>query len=234
MLNVLITGTSKGIGRATAIKFLNAGYRVYGIDRLESTIDSGLYNNCYYHFVMDVADKKAIEELAKSDRVPEMNIVINNAGIQLSETGYDVIDVNLRGTINVTESFAFQPQIRSVVMIASVSGSTGSEFPEYVASKGGMIAYMRNVAIRLPKKGYRATCNSLSFGGVTTELNAPVLEDKKLWKEIMNVTPLKKWMSAEESAEWIYFISAVNTFCSGEDIIIDGGESKLNQNFVWP
>lgn len=228
MKNVLITGASKGIGRATALLFLLKGYKVYGVDVLESTISHANYVHCG----CDISYKSNVQALAT--QLPKMDIVINNAGIQLSNGIMDVIDVNLRGTINITEEFAFHPDIKSVMMIASVSGSTGSEFPEYVASKGGMIAYMRNVAIRLTKKGYLATCNSLSFGGVTTELNKPVLEDPELWESVMQVTPLKKWMSPEDCAEWIYFMTCVNTFCTGEDIIIDGGESKLNQNFVWP
>lgn len=54
-------------------------------------------------------------------------------------------------------------------MIGSASGHTGSEFPEYAASKGGVLAYAKNVAMRIAP--YQATCNSLDFGGVMTELN---------------------------------------------------------------
>ncbi len=54
---------------------------------------------------------------------------------------------------------------------------------------------------------YQATCNSLDFGGVMTELNNPVMEDEKLWNAIMDLTPLKRWMSVEEAAEWIYFMA---------------------------
>ena len=84
-------------------------------------------------------------------------------------------------------------------------GHTGSEFPEYAASKGGVLAYTKNVAMRIAP--YQATCNSLDFGGVMTELNRPVMEDEKLWDQIMELTPLKRWMSVEEAAEWIYFMA---------------------------
>ena len=72
-------------------------------------------------------------------------------------------------------------------MIGSASGHNGSEFPEYVASKGGVLSYTKNIALRIAK--YGATCNSLDFGGVLTELNKPVMEDKVLWNEIMEQTP---------------------------------------------
>ena len=116
-------------------------------------------------------------------------------------------------------------------MIGSASGHTGSEFPEYAASKGGVLAYAKkcgNADRALP-----ATCNSLDFGGVMTELNRPVMEDKKLWDQIMDLTPLKRWMTVDEAAEWIYFMAVKNRFCTGQNILIDGLEAG-NCNFIWP
>ena len=116
-------------------------------------------------------------------------------------------------------------------MIGSASGHTGSEFPEYAASKGGVLAYTKNVAMRIAP--YQATCNSLDFGGVMTELNRPVMEDEKLWDQIMELTPLKRWMTVEEAADWAYFMTVTNHFCTGQNILIDGLEAG-NAHFVWP
>ena len=156
-----------------------------------------------------------------------LNILINNAGTQ---DGND-IDVNLKGTISITEHYGIHANIYSIVMIGSASGHTGSEFPEYAASKGGVLAYAKNVAMRIAP--YQATCNSLDFGGVMTELNRPVMEDKKLWDQIMDLTPLKRWMTVDEAAEWIYFMAVKNRFCTGQNILIDGLEAG-NCNFIWP
>lgn len=216
-MNILITGTSNGIGRAAATMFIEKGHAVYGFDREASTID----DTGYTHYVLDIRDKGSYPEL------PGIDILVNNAGVQNVED----IDVNLRGTISVTEHYGVTPAIKSVVMIGSASGHTGSEFPEYAASKGGILAYAKNVALRIAR--YGATCNSLDFGGVMTELNAPVMEDEKLWNQIMALTPLKRWMTTEEAAEWIYFISVTNRFCTGQNILIDGLEAG-NCNFVWP
>ena len=164
-MNVLITGTSSGIGKGCAKYFLKNGHKVYGFDRKESTIE----HPDYKHYCLDIRDKEMYPEL------PPMQIVINNAGVQ----NEDDIDINLKGTIAVTEHYAVQPEIRSVIMIGSASGHTGSEFPEYAASKGGVLSYTKNVAMRIAP--YQATCNSLDFGGVMTELNKPVMEDEKLW-----------------------------------------------------
>ena len=216
-MNVLITGTSSGIGKGCAKYFLEKGHKVYGFDKKKSVIE----NENYAHFCLDIRDKKAYPEL------PDMNVIINNAGVQNEMD----IDVNLKGTISITEYYGIQPHIKSIVMIGSASGHTGSEFPEYAASKGGILTYTKNVAMRIAE--YQATCNSLDFGGVMTELNKPVMEDEKLWNKIMELTPLKRWMTVEEAAEWIYFMAVNNRFCTGQNILIDGLEAG-NSHFIWP
>ena len=215
-MNILITGTSSGIGKGCAEYFLKEGHLVYGFDKDTSTIS----HPAYTHFCLDIRDKSAYPKLSPVD------IVINNAGVQDD----DDIDVNLKGTISITEHYAIHPAIHSVIMIGSASGHTGSEFPEYAASKGGVLAYTKNVAMRIAP--YQATCNSLDFGGVLTELNRPVMEDQKLWNQIMELTPLKRWMTVEEAAQWIYFMAVINRFCTGQNILIDGLEAG-NCNFIW-
>lgn len=215
-MKVVITGTSRGIGRAIAELFLQRGHMVIGIDRQEATLD----HNDYTHITEDVRN---------IDRIPDIDgtqILINNAGTQ----NEDDIDINLKALIRITEKLALQPSIRSVLNIGSASGHTGAEFPEYAASKGGVMSYTKNVAVRVAK--YGATCNSLDPGGVLTPLNECVMNDPVLWDEIMNETPLRRWATPEEIAEWAYFLTVVNKFCTGQNILVDGGEA-INYNFVW-
>ena len=92
------------------------------------------------------------------------------------------------------------------------------------------MAYTKNVALRVAK--YGATCNSLDPGGVLTPLNECVINDPILWEQIMNETPLNRWAAPEEIAEWAYFLTITNKFCTGQNILVDGGES-INYHFVW-
>ena len=115
-MNVVITGSSEGIGRAIADKFLNCGHTVFGIDIKGPT----LFHTEYKHFICDILHGELPE-------LPPADILINNAGVQNSG---DDIGVNLRGTIRVTEKFGIHDRIKSVLFIASASARTGSEFPE--------------------------------------------------------------------------------------------------------
>ncbi len=215
-MKVLITGTTQGIGKAIAELFLKKGDFVVGIDRQSGSID----HERYTHYVCDVRNKDALPDIENVD------ILINNAGTQ----NEDDIDINLKGLIYITEKYGIRQGIRSVLNIGSASGHTGAEFPEYCASKGGVLSYTKNVAIRIAPFG--ATCNSLDPGGVLTPLNKCVIEDKALWDQIMEETPLKRWATPEEIAEWAYFLTVTNSFCTGQNILVDGGES-INYHFIW-
>ena len=212
-MKVLVTGTSKGIGKSIATKFLEEGHDVIGFDIQKSSIN----NKNYTHYIQDICNE--LPDIA------DIDILVNNAGIQEG----DVIKVNLEGTINITEKY-INPNIKSIVFITSTSATTGSEFPEYVASKGGVLAYMKNVALRISK--YKATANSISPGGVKTDLNSHILNDEKLYKAVLDETLLDKWAEPEEIADFVYFVSVINKSMTGEDIIIDNGE-KLKSNFIW-
>lgn len=215
-MKILITGTSQGIGRAIAEKFLQEDHEVYGIDRQESTIG----HPAYTHYTLDIRESDKLPDLC------DIDILINNAGTQ----NEDDISTNLRALIAVSEKYAVRRGIRSVLHIGSASGHTGAEFPEYAASKGGVIAYTKNLAMRIAPFG--ASCNSLDPGGVLTPLNDTVTRDPALWAAIMKETPLKRWATPEEIAEWAYFLTAVQSFCTGQSILVDGGEA-INYHFIW-
>ena len=215
-MKVLITGTTQGIGRSIALLFLEKGHNVIGIDRLEKSIN----HPNYIHYVCDIRDYDNLP------LIEDVNILINNAGTQNEAD----IDINLKALIHITEKYGVQKEIKSILNIGSASAHTGSEFPEYCASKGGVISYTKNVALRVAS--FNATCNSLDPGGVLTELNNCVINNPILWKQIMDETPLKRWATTDEISKWAYFLTMENTFCTGQNIVVDGGES-INFRFIW-
>ena len=180
-MKILITGSSKGIGKSTSEYFLSKGYEVIGLDKLDSSIS----NPHYHHYNCDIS----IDELPE---INDLDYIFSNAGTQNS--GKD-IDNNLKGAMRVIKKYSSLKSLKSILF---------------------------------------NTVNSISLGGVMTDSNNTVMNDKDSWNKIMNVTPLKKWMKLEEVNEWVYFLLVINKSMSGQDLLIDNGEYNLNNTFVWP
>ena len=226
MTRVIISGTSSGIGNAAAQLFTfsrgshgDLMYDVFGIDKNPMESDFLIHAPNYHHYIADVRGPLPDIEF------PE--IVIANAGTQEDD---DSIDVNLVGLINFCESYADQPCIQAVCTVASASAHSGAEFPRYTASKGGVVAYTKNLALRVAK--YGAVCNSISPGGVYTPINEHIVQDKNKMDAVLNEAILHRWASAEEIAQWIYFITAVNKSATAQDFLVDNGE-MAKSNFIW-
>lgn len=219
--NVLVLGASGGIGRAVAARFLAAGRAVAGLDRAPAPSELAAHA-AYRHILRDLLAPEPLPDAGKVD------ILVACAGVQ--GHGAEDIDVNLKALVRATERYGVQPDIRAICLVASASAHTGAEFPEYAASKGGILPYAKNVALRVARWG--ATCNTLSPGGVLTESNRHVTDDPELWARVMDVTPLRRWATPEEIAEWIYFLTAVNRSMTGQDVLVDNGEA-IDFRFVW-
>lgn len=216
-MKILVTGASGGIGSAICRKFLANGHEVIGMDIAPAVISQ----DGYTHLIHDIRQKPY-------PQIDGIQVLVNSAGIQ-SQTAEDIA-VNLTAVIDVTEHYAFQKEIHAVVHIASASGLTGSEFPHYAASKGGLVAYTKNAALRLAE--YGATVNSLCPGGVITDMNRHILDDEKLYQAVLDEALLHRWADTDEIAEWAYFLACVNKSMTGENLLIDNGEA-LKSNFIW-
>ena len=215
-MRVFVSGSASGIGLAIAERFLREGGEVWGFDLSESPVT----HPRYHHLLHDV--REDIRE-----NLPDPEILVNSAGT-IEEA--DAIDVNLKGTIRFTERFLDSPALRSVLFIASASARNGAEFPFYVASKAGLVGYMKNLALRLAARG--VTCNSISPGGVVTPMNRHILESDRLYAAVKAETLLGKWCEAGEIADLAWYLTAVNRSMTGEDLLIDNGE-MLKSNFIW-
>ena len=220
MEKVLITGTSCGVGRAAAIKFLDQGYEVVGLDWKESTI---VHTN-YKHYVCDVGNK---EELPN---IKNISYICNNAGIVTPKA--DTIRVNQIGYINVIETYGYDSCLKSVVNVGSTASCKGYDNLEYCSSQGARDAITKWAANNFGKDDRHVIVNGLNLDGIVaadpekgiqgTSLEPELYAHPELMEEIANLSILKKLATVEEIAEWIFFLLVKNTVMTGQIINIDG------------
>ena len=215
-LKVLVTGTTSGIGKATAEKFLKEGHIVYGINIKKSTIE----DENYTHYMADVRDVKQLPDIGN------INILINNAGSIKEE---EALDTNIVGYINVAEKYCFQPEIKSVVNVGSGCSVTGVDLPFYCASNGARNSYTINLANRLGEL-YKVPVNLVGLELVETDFDGLFNHPEKV-EEVKKLTLLERSMTLEDASKWIYFLAVENKNMTGQCIMVDNGES-VKHHFV--
>lgn len=219
MVKVLITGTSSGIGQATAKLFLKRGYDVVGLDILDATFASPQYT----HYVCDVSKPETLPD------IQDVEYLINNAGTIEEDIS---IPVNLEGYVNVVNKYGWgNESIKSILNIGSISGVVGLDTPLYAASQGGRISYTKNLAINFTNKFKKVPINILCFGAVMTGLEPKLYAQQDLVDAVADQNMLKKWIMPDEAAEWTYFMSVVNKSMCGQSILVDNGEAA-NFEFI--
>ena len=219
--NVLITGTSSGVGREAAIKFLEKGFRVFGLDINESTIQR---EGNYFHFLCDVSIKETLPTLEN------ISYIVNNAGIVTPQR--DAIDVNLIGYINIIEKYGSDENLKSIVNIGSTASIKGYDNIRYCVSQGGRDALTKWVANNLGNDKRHIICNSINLDGIVpsengdgvggTSMEPELYADKEAMEAIKNLSVLKKLATVRDIAEWIYFVLVKNTVMTGQILNIDG------------
>ncbi len=236
----LITGGARGIGREIAKKFAKEGcnlvlnyvsdntdvekikseFNEYGIDVLVLKADVSVFSDC------ENLVKEAIEKFGKID------ILVNNAGItkdtliaMMKEDAFDkVIDVNLKGTFNVTKNvvpYMMKKRNGNIINISSVVGVVGNAGQSnYAASKAGIIGFTKSLAKELAPRNIRV--NAVAPGFIDTDMTS-VLSDKV--KENINLQiPLKRMGKAEEVANVVSFLANdESSYITGQVINVDGG-----------
>lgn len=214
---ILITGTSNGIGKATAIKFCRKDYRVVGIDIMPASFRHPLYT----HYQVDVRNYSQLPD------INGIKVVVNNAGTIDEDIA---MDVNYNGYMNIIKKYCYQEHLKCLINVASISGHIGLDTPNYAASQGARLALTKHLAMDLGRR-YGARVNSISPGAVITNLEPELYKDAKAMKAVAEESILKKWIMPEEIAEWIYFLATKDKSMTGQDILIDNGE-VANYNFI--
>ena len=241
MLNgkvAVITGGSRGIGKATAQKLASLGADIAVVYRSEDAAAAELCSELQQQgvktepFKLDVSVYDDAKETV--DRIREkfghIDILVNCAGItkdrliaMMKEDGFDaVINVNLKGTFNMIKHCTpvfMKQRSGKIINLASISGIIGNAGQaNYSASKAGIIGLTKSVAKELAGRG--VCCNAVAPGFVETEMTANLSKNNKLVDQI----PMKRMGQPEEVAELIAFLaSPVSDYITGEVIKIDGG-----------
>lgn len=233
--NVLVTGSSRGLGAAIATKFAENGANVILNARHEPSelIQQIKALGVQVWFIhADISNPRDIEEMVRQldEQQISVDILVNNAGINrdklmigMREKDFDdVVNTNLIGTYRVTQPlFKRMLKRRSGVIInmASVVGEHGNiGQANYAASKAGVIGFTKAVAQEGALRGVR--CNAIAPGMIASSMTTAI--DEKRQKEIKERIPLKRLGTAEEVAQTALFL-AQNDYLTGEVINVDGG-----------
>lgn len=237
----LITGGSRGIGKKIAEKFAGNGYNIvinYVSEKTDvNKLESDLSQNGKVEVLCikcDVTDFNSCQEMVKKavDKFGKIDVLINNAGItkdnllmRMKEEDFDkVINVNLKGTFNMTKnviSYMMKKRSGRIVNISSVVGVSGnSGQANYAASKAGIIGFTKSVAKELASRNILA--NAVAPGFIETDMTDVLSESVK--ESIYSQIPLKKMGKPEEVANAVYFLgSDENTYITGQVLNVDGG-----------
>jgi NAD(P)-dependent dehydrogenase (short-subunit alcohol dehydrogenase family) len=230
--SVLVTGAASGIGRACAYAFAGAGAQVVVLDTnrtgLAESFAAAATN--VTSIVADVSDYAAVREAVGSTA---FDVALNAAGIvvrkDLIDTSVEdwnrVLSINLTGYFNVLKTVVPQmPNGSAVIQIASMTAHVGYRYPAYSATKGGILAFTRQMARELGPRGIRV--NSISPGVIVTGLNETFFADPDHAGPAVSQTPLNRLGDPIDIANVALFLaSPLASFITGEDVLVDGGLS---------
>ena len=239
----VVTGGTRGIGRAIAETFADAGadvvptsrtasdvadaadaIRGYGVESLEVTTD-----------VTDAAEVAALFETT-ADELGGVDVVVNNAGINpVSGMGppesvdpdafRTAVDVNLQGAFTCTHEagdYLLESGGGSVVNVASISGVVGTKRQHgYVASKHGLVGLTKSVALDWAPD---VRVNALAPGYVSTDLTAPIEDDEELHQSLLDDIPTGRFADPDEIAGAALFLASdLASYVTGACLVADGG-----------
>lgn len=237
----IVTGASRGIGRATAVRLAEAGANVV-VNYLQHREDAEIVvRECEAFGVRAIAVQANVAKLEDAERLNEtalrefggIDVVVANAGIWegdaveiMSEELWDkVLDANLKGTWTVCR--AVIPHFKangggSIVIVSSTAGQRGEAgYSNYAASKGGQISFTKAISNELAP---HIRVNCVAPGWVDTSLNDPVFYDEDFKHRVIKGIPLRRVATADDVALSIVFLASDwSRHITGEVLNINGG-----------
>lgn len=214
MKTVLITGASRGIGRATAEKFLLAGWKVFGLAR---TFKDSLVHENFKEISFDLTQVSEIPSLV--EKIEKIDVLVNNAGVMNLERDTEIA-INMIAPIEL--SLAFEPIMSEgsrIVNVASIAAEIGHPDVWYGATKAAIVNATKSLAKKFAGK---ITCNAVAPGPVDTDMLAQIPRERvdKLRKN----SPTGRIASSKEIADTIYWLAVDAPMqTNGEIVNVNGG-----------
>lgn len=237
----LITGGSRGLGKAMALALAQAGAKIALVARDEEklravTDEIRQAGGEAEYFSADVTDHRQVQTLKKSviDRFGQVDILINNAGINIRkpitqftpEEWHRVLNANLTSVYLLCH--AFIPHMtgrgygRILNMTSIMSHIALPERVVYCTTKAGLLGFTKALALELAPE--KITVNGISPGPFGTEMNQVIIQNPVLNQQFLDSIPLNRWGKVEEiGALAVFLCSEEAGFITGTDILIDGG-----------
>ena len=238
----LVTGGGRGLGRAIALAFADAGAHVAVASRTWEQLDEVAQeirsrNRRGVAIEVDVTDSKSVAQMVETARKEfgRVDILVNSAGAgwasRMVDTSDDVwkllIDTNLTGTFYCCRDVArlmIEQKSGSIINLASVAGVKGPPgLGAYAASKGGVIMLTRVLALETVRHNVRV--NAIAPGYFRTDMNAAILDDPEMGPKIVGRIPMRRVGRPEEIGPLaVYLASDQASYVTGEVYFISGGE----------
>jgi len=230
---VLVTGASRGIGRAAANKLSKTGFNVIGTATSQESVDE-INKKGMHGLILNLNDKKSIAAMWENiiDNFNYVDILINNAGItkdniivRMSEDEWEeVINIHLNATFYMCQratKLMMKNKFGRVINISSTSASIGNKGQSnYAAAKAGIEAFTRTLAREFGSRGI--TANNIAPGFIDTDMTNFLSEEEKA--NIQKDIPLNRFGKPEEVADLINFLASDEaSYITGQTIHLNGG-----------
>ncbi len=236
----VVTGAGRGIGRAIALKFAQAGADVVCVSRTAANSEKiadeiRALGRKAWAYAVDVADGKSVAETAEkilADVGGRVDILVNNAGVtrdgllmRMSDEDWDtVLDTNLKGAFSFTKAFVrvfIKQRSGRIINVASVIGLIGNAGQcNYAASKAGLIGFTKSVAREVASRSI--TVNALAPGFIETDMTSAL--NAEIRGEILKRIPMNQFGKVDDIADAALFLAGpAARYITGQVLAVDGG-----------